>query len=64
MKRFRPHASFRSDPLAGVLQFDGSFPDVNVEMGSWAIAFGGDVVVLSQAEFNQVVTQSAEESGG
>lgn len=63
VKRFRTHASYQSNPLTGVLRFYGSGEEVHVAMGSWVVAFGADVVMMSQAEFDQVVTPPPAEPG-
>lgn len=62
VKRYRPEASTFGDPKAGTLRFINSGPEILVEMGSWVVAFGGDVVVLSQADFDAAVARPREES--
>lgn len=60
VRRFRPGASFRGYP--GVLHFTNSGPDLTVEMGSWAVALGGDVIVVSADEFDAAVIRPVEGS--
>ncbi|PQZ53158.1 MULTISPECIES: hypothetical protein [unclassified Microbacterium] len=62
VKRYRPGASTFGDPKAGTLRFINSGPEITIEMGSWVVAFGGDVVVVSQAEFDAAVTRPVDES--
>ena len=64
VNRFRPGASYFGDPKAGVLRFTNSGPDLIVEMGSWVVALGGDVIVKSADEFDALVIRPVEGSAG
>jgi hypothetical protein len=55
--RYRPQVSWESNPQLGTLRFHGTGSELTIEMNSWVVVFGGNLVVMSPSVFEETMGQ-------